>query len=221
MIERQRNINVVSINFYRNINTISKTILLIITFIFLFGCPKPHPSTIKEKNLGYQWYKSAMKDIDSCEKLVKEASTLFEQKDYKGASRKYKKALSIIPDYEPAFLGLASVYFKYGDLKSCEIEINKVLKINPQNSIAFNQLGYLFKIKGDQDLAVKYYLLAIKYDPNNIVALLDITYLYINLNEFDEAEKYLGKALKIDPGNKQSKECLEYLKNRKEKQKAR
>lgn len=126
----------------------------------------------------------------------------------------FEHAISIDPDYDEAYLGLADAYGFLGTLQfmpgreaweKVSEYTQKVLEINPKNAGAYYQLANMaFFTECDFKKAFDLIGEAVDIMPNYPEAQQFLAFLYMLEDSMEEAELHLGKALLIDPLSKET-----------------
>jgi len=134
--------------------------------------------------------------------------------DAKKAIDYFEQAISIDPEYDEAYLGLADAYGFLGTLQfipggeAWELVseyTKRALDINPKNAGAYYQLANMaFFTDCDFKKAFDFAVEAVNLMPGYPEAQQFLAFLYMLEGSMEEAEFHLGKALVIDPLSKET-----------------
>jgi tetratricopeptide (TPR) repeat protein len=125
---------------------------------------------------------AVMLPFTGCEKLkvsklkanyaLKKANKLYEDEQFKNATKEYETALELNPDLKFVYLYLGTSYS----------QIYRPMKEDERN-------------KGYGDKAIEYLLKALEYEPQNEKVIIALGDIYDKMNNYEEAEKYYLKIL--------------------------
>jgi tetratricopeptide (TPR) repeat protein len=121
--------------------------------------------------------------------------------DFRLIENLFRKAISLNPRYETAFIDLSLLYLNWGDYAGAEKMLLECLAGNPRSSFVYLSLGWLYRDHGTPRyaLAEKMFKKAIEMQPNHIVSYLELGRNYRMAGEPEKAEKAYIKALELDP----------------------
>jgi tetratricopeptide (TPR) repeat protein len=144
--------------------------------------------------------------------FVNQGVKLFDNGDYKGAMKQYKKALKIDNKSALANYEISSTYFALKEYEKAIKHSDNVIS----NKLNYVDQSYILKgsaldLLGKSKEAIKTYEKAIKEFPNNHLLYYNLAYTSYNLKEYKGAEKALKKALKIKPSHTSSHLLLGYV----------
>lgn len=147
------------------------------------------------------------KDVHTRAKLRTELAALyFQGGDYIVALEELTLALSVNPDYAPAYSlrGLVLYYIK--EFASAERDFKRALSLDEKNPEINNNYGWFLCQTGKVKESIDYFQRAIK---NPLYRTPEIAWLnagscYIKINELDAAEDALRRILRFTPDNPQA-----------------
>ena len=132
-------------------------------------------------------------------KLLDEALSFYNKKDFKNAKESYLKVLEIEPKNEMALGNLGIVYKALGELKLAIDSYIKVIRINPYNTLTYNNLGNAFKAIGDYKNSILAFKDALKLDPKNYNTYNNLGISYESAGQNDNAINAYKEAVRINP----------------------
>jgi len=110
------------------------------------------------------------------------------------AEKEFRRALSIKPDYDDGYLGLAMVSFTEGGDKEGINYLEKVLQINPDHTEALTLLGMAYVQSGDHPKALGAASEARKRNPYNYDTVMNQGNTYLQVGDLRKSlECYLDK----------------------------
>lgn len=115
-------------------------------------------------------------------------------------------AVSIDPDYAPAYSTRGIVLFQIKEYASAEKDFSRALDLDPKNPQINNNYGWFLCHTGKEKEAIAYFQRAIKeplYQTPE-VAYLNAGACYAKLGELDLAEENIRKTLRYQPDNSQA-----------------
>ena len=123
-------------------------------------------NTAKNKFPANNLILKTMQDVqkDAVSTKIADASSLYENKDYKQAIQKY---LEINPATEDSLLGVAASYQALGDYNSAIEYYKKAEKLNPNNAEIPYYIGYLYSEQQNWTLAENYLNKALQKNPKS------------------------------------------------------
>ncbi len=143
---------------------------------------------------------------------IDEGVKLYDNGDYKGAIKQYKKALNIDKNSALVNYEISSTYFA---LKEYDKAIEHSDKIIDNKSDYMDQAytlkGSALDLLGKPKEAIKTYYIAIKQFPDNYLLYYNLAYTCYNSQEYKEAESALQKGLKVKPSHASSHLLLSYV----------
>ncbi len=166
----------------------SNTLLLIACLYTLPGCV-PH-----EENIALM----AQENSKTAESVYKVGETMHKSGDIATASKMYKQALELDPDYIPAYVGLGQVARETNHLKDMIILLEKTLIKHPANEMLMLEIAklYLADNRGEKAETVLQECLKKKENFDN----LNLLGVALDLQErHPEAQAFYKRALSIDP----------------------
>lgn len=154
-----------------------------------------------------QWH-STPKDIITRAKLHTElASLYFQGGNLIIALEELTLAISINPDYAPAYALRGVVLYHIKEFASADSDFQKALSLNAKDPEINNNYGWYLCQTGKEKESIGYFLKAIR-DPlyqTPEMAHLNIGACYIKLGELDQADDYLRRTLRFSPDNPQAR----------------
>ncbi|MEQ8169344.1 MAG: tetratricopeptide repeat protein [Candidatus Eremiobacterota bacterium] len=123
------------------------------------------------------------------------------------AIKLFKKAITLDPDFAPAYAALAdSLTQQYGlfnDRKEHLIKeaieyANKALSIDPSLAEGYKSLGLSFSYLGKRDEGIKEYEKALLLNENYTEVYINLAMVFLNEKNFDKAFTMLQKAIKTN-----------------------
>ena len=150
---------------------------------------------------------AAPKDIHTRAKLHTElASLYFQSGDLIVALEELTIAISIDPNYAPAYSTRGLVLFYIKEFESAEKDFKRALSLDEKNPEISNNFGWFLCQIGKEKESIDYFQRAIKnplYRTPDI-ALLNAGTCYIKLGELDKADDYVRRSLRFSPENPQA-----------------
>ena len=157
-----------------------------------------------------QWH-STPKDIITRAKLHTElASLYFQGGNLIIALEELTLAISINPDYAPAYALRGVVLYHIKEFASADSDFQKALSLNAKDPEINNNYGWYLCQTGKEKESIDYFLKAIR-DPlyqTPEIAHLNAGACHIKLGELDQAEEYLRRTLRFSPGDLQAQHHL-------------
>jgi len=111
----------------------------------------------------------------------------------------YQEALTLAPDYIPAYNQLGNTWQLLGLTEEAIACYQKVLALNPNLAAAHCNLGSIWQIQGNTQDAITAYQQAIALKPDFILAYQNLAGLYSNEGQFAEAVAMIQQALAHQP----------------------
>ena len=100
---------------------------------------------------------------------------------------RYRKVLSLRPDYPPVLVNAAEVFVSLNDRISAEKALNKALEVDPGCADAANQLGLLAASNENYDTAQKWFQRAITSQREHAGAINNLGVLYAKIGQTNNA----------------------------------
>ena len=114
-----------------------------------------------------------------------------------------KKALTIYPHYEDAWLLLGNIQIKLNNLDSAMWYYEKILKLHPNNELARYNMMVLVNLAKDPDMKIRILECLRHYQPDNFDANYQLGDLYGKIkNDLERAVELLSNAVRIRPEDK-------------------
>ena len=131
------------------------------------------------------------------------------KENFEKAESYFEQALSIDPNYAPAWMGLSEVHGRqasYGYMpvdegyRKARQEVEKALGLDPNLADVYSQMGYIKRTYDwDWTGADKSYQKALELEPGNAGIINGAANLAASLGRFDEAIKLMRRVIEIDP----------------------
>ena len=115
------------------------------------------------------------------------------------AEKEFTRALTINPDYDDGYLGLAMVRFSEGRDKEGISYLEKAIQINPDNTEALTLMGMAYVQSGDHPKALDVAAKARKRNPYNYDAVMNQGNTYLQVGDLPKAFKCYLEASKLYP----------------------
>jgi len=117
------------------------------------------------------------------------------------AITRYRRAISLKPDFADAHNNLGAALQAQGKLGEAAECYNKVISINPRYFEAYNNLGLVFQAQGNPYVAAECYHKALLIKPDFSEALINLGHTFRDLDELRQAAVIYQKSLDTDPDN--------------------
>ena len=147
------------------------------------------------------------KDIHTRAKLRTELAALyFQAGDYIVALEELTLAISVNPDYAPAYNLRGLVLFYIREFDSAENDFRRALNLDEKNPEINNNYGWFLCQIGKAKDSIDYFQRAIKNPLYRTpeVAWLNLGSCYLKLNQLDAAEDALRRILRVTPDHPQA-----------------
>ena len=144
---------------------------------------------------------SDVKKVNDAVRLFNMANGLLRSGDFKGSIERYKKAISIIPDFKDAYNNMANCYKELNDIDSAIDCYKEAININSEFKPSYKNIGCCLQEKKEYEEAIRYYKRGLESD---YMRELDREFYanmgscYDSLKEFEIAEKYCRKSISLD-----------------------
>lgn len=115
------------------------------------------------------------------------------------AEREYKEAITLDPQIDRGWYGLAVTYFNMKKYDEALLALEKTLKLNPYFAPAYSVLGNIYHRKKDYESAESFYRKALEIEPCLAVARHNLANLLRLKKDFVGYESELAMAVKCDP----------------------
>ena len=113
----------------------------------------------------------------------------------------YQNAVQLNPNYDAAWISLASVNIIIGNYHEAKECYQKAIQINPNSDVSWCILGTFQISLGDYQTAKESYQKAIKINPNFDTALAMLGFTYYNLGSKQKAQECYQRSLQINSNN--------------------
>ncbi len=192
----------------------SKTLIVLFVFtaIFLVHCVPP-PATETKTDVTEK-KEEAKKDFDksTCDKYLSFAYSYYQNQDWKGCVKNYRKMLEadceeeyandIFPYMGKAYRELRSESDEY--LDSAAFTYQRGLEYLPSNTSLRKNLAYIYALQGKTNMEIREYEKLAERDPEEISYYEKLVKLYFKRERFEDVTWAAGKILDLDPGNQQA-----------------
>jgi tetratricopeptide (TPR) repeat protein len=144
------------------------------------------------------------------------AAAYIEQEDTAKAEEFYLKAINIVPDNIPSFIGLSRMAEGANDIKKAFEYIGKAFSFAPENREVLRHHSILAIKTGDLDHAKRTLLTLLKMEPSDIQAKKLIGSIYLKEGNLEEAWHELMPYIDAALSSEEWDHALEFLGNFKE-----
>ncbi len=170
---------------------VSKSILLLIVFAFLFSSTQLSSHAQKRGR--------AQKSPSRAAGLVDEADKMADEKKWPEAIDAYKLAIRLDANYAPAYGGLGDAYFNSGNSEQARGAYKEQVRLAPNDAMAQYDLGYFYNAMGRYGEAFAPLVKATSLDPNFAEAYYGVGYAYLRSADFEKSISFLKSAARIKP----------------------
>jgi tetratricopeptide (TPR) repeat protein len=170
---------------------VSKSILLLIVFAFLFSST-PLSSHAQKRG-------RAQKSPSRATGLVDEADKMADDKKWPEAIDAYKLAIRLDANYAPAYGGLGDAYLNSGNSEQALAAYKEQVRLAPNDAMAQYDLGYFYNAMGRYGEAFAPLIKATSLDPNFAEAYYGVGYAYLRGADFEKSISFLKSAARIKP----------------------
>lgn len=115
------------------------------------------------------------------------------------ATRHYRKAIELAPDFFEARNNLGSLALARSDFPSAREQFEAAMKINPSEASSYFNLANLFLLTKQPDQAVKLVNEGLRLQPQSAFGHFVLGTALGNAGNIPEAERELRRALELDP----------------------
>lgn len=132
----------------------------------------------------------------------------------KEARKEYDRAISMFPDFAPAFLRR---YYLHQASKKWKNALNDLLKageVDDQFTMAFFGQGLMFKHLKKRDKAFESYQRCLALDPDNAAAHQNMGNIYMDRRDFESAKREYDEVLRLCPDHPSALRNLEMANNK-------
>lgn len=119
---------------------------------------------------------------------------------FKNAETEYNTAISLDPDYAPAFSSLSTINSRYGKTDQAIEFGKKAIALDPNYSWAHSNLGIAYFNVGKLTEAMQEFNTAIAIAPDVPDFHYNIAFVYSSQNNILAAVEHYNKAIDLDPG---------------------
>jgi tetratricopeptide (TPR) repeat protein len=125
--------------------------------------------------------------------LAKNAAPLQKQQEFDKARRAYQQALSLNPNFVPAFCALAHLYVELGEYDRAFATYQKGLQKNPKETALWYDLGMFHARKKEWDPAINCLSKAMELDPENRQYINALGFCLARSGRYQESLSLFGK----------------------------
>jgi type IV pilus assembly protein PilF len=147
------------------------------------------------------------KDIHTRAKLHTELGSLyFQSGNYIVALEEMTIAISINPNYAPAYSTRGLVLYYIKEFESAEKDFQQALRLDDRDPEISNNYGWYLCNTGKAKESIEYFLRALNNSLYKTpeVAFLNAGTCYLKLGDLDSAEDYVRRSLRFSPDNPQA-----------------
>jgi arylsulfatase A-like enzyme/Flp pilus assembly protein TadD len=137
---------------------------------------------------------------DSFESHYYAARALMGLKRYRDAAAQYEQAITKLPAYTAAFVGLAEAYLGANDLARASDAVGRGLKVSPRDPRLLERHGDVARRAGDAGAAVEAYQEVASLAPEDALIRVKLGELLRDVGRIDDSVRVLREAVKLDPG---------------------
>lgn len=139
------------------------------------------------------------KDDAELNRMLKEATELYDARDYARAIELYDSILKFAPYANNVRTTYAEAKYRHGDKDGALRELSTVLNSEPDHAGAFRVRALILYRDRDYQGSLGNIELAIRYNPENVWAHALRADIHVALNNTEEALADLTRAIEIDP----------------------
>ena len=159
---------------------------------------EPQPEQLRSAN---------PKDVHTRAKLRTELAALyFQAQEYIIALEELTLALSVNPDYAPAYSLRGLVLFNLKELSSAESDFKRAFSLDEKNPEISNNYGWFLCQTGRVKESIDYFQRAIRNPLYRTpeTAWINVGACYLKMNDLDAADDALRRVLRFSPDNPQA-----------------
>jgi tetratricopeptide (TPR) repeat protein len=128
-----------------------------------------------------------------------QAQILTQMGQAEAALERQHQAITLDPDWAPAWFTRGQVYLQTGDLKAAQKDFRQALKLDKTLAAAYAYLAYLARMMGKADGAEDILEAGLFHDPDQLNLYYEAVRLYLSQGRQDEALEMLNHALEQHP----------------------
>jgi tetratricopeptide (TPR) repeat protein len=132
----------------------------------------------------------------------------------KEAGKEYDRAISMFPDFAPAYLRRYYLHQVSKKWKSALNELLKAGEVDNQFTMAFFGQGLMYKRLKKRDKALESYKRSLALDPDNAAAHQNIAGIYMDRRDFENAKREYHEVLKLCPDHPSALNNLKMAENK-------
>jgi serine/threonine protein kinase len=117
----------------------------------------------------------------------------------------YNQAVKTMPQYLPAYFGLANAYIKKGDKQASLDTLQQAVANNPQTSEAYLRLGQDYLLNENPEAALETFTKAAELAPQTPLPYTGQAMALLTMDKTDEAKAKIDQALALDPANPETR----------------
>jgi hypothetical protein len=134
-----------------------------------------------------------------------------EEGNWQAAADQFQLALSLNPEYVPAYEGLGLIHLEQGDFLKAQQYFEEARQRDDTYAPLYIGLGRVLFAQGDYQRALDPFQRALALEPGNADAFFYLGKTYANLGRYSQAEECFKKALDNDPAHEQASEAWAML----------
>ncbi|MGN0622252.1 MAG: tetratricopeptide repeat protein [Porcipelethomonas sp.] len=192
------------LNDNRNIRTLSKAIVVFVTFALALLRIRPKRSPFDSKIYMDKYgdiIGNAFKNDRKSHKLLINAIEDFNYNKYdraiKALDKLYESSCTESCEYSAVLMFKALCSEGKGMKSAAKEAYEELLRYDVSNSKAWSNLGLIYNSEGNSSEAENAYRNAVSYDPNNAYAYNNLAVLYFNSGQTEKALEYALKAIEL------------------------
>jgi arylsulfatase A-like enzyme/Flp pilus assembly protein TadD len=137
--------------------------------------------------------------IDSFEAHYYAARALMGLERWRDAAARYEAAISKLPAYTAAYVGLADAYLALGDARRVRDAVGRGLKVAPDDPRLIEREGDVARRMGEAGAAVAAYQRVAALSPRDALIRVKLGELLRDVGRSDESIRVLREAVQLDP----------------------
>lgn len=186
----------------RSSNTCAALLALLATaLLVLTGCPENRINIEDPEQVGVSQDGEvrASSDKAAARNHFEEGNKLLDQGNFKGAIKRYTRAIKSDPRFQAAYENRAIAYMNTRQFPKALDDFAEALEIGPESARLYHNLGNLYAAHALYEPAIKAYKRALELEPGMSGALNNLGNCYSVLKRFDEAESAFEEFIRLYP----------------------